>query len=190
MAHFDLLVMTSANLTEEPLCADNSEALQRLSQIADTFLIHDRDIVLRCDDSIVRLDPVNPDEGPVVLRRARGFVPSPVILPFKGEPVLALGPELKGTVCLTRGNRAFIGQHLGDLKNLETLEFLKEVVSHLMDILEVTPSTVIRDLHGRKLCLAEVFIYSAFDRDPVADRHIHAGGAAVEDEQSLRRGRI
>ncbi|MCJ7500215.1 carbamoyltransferase HypF [bacterium] len=147
MAQFDLLVMTSANLTEEPLCADNDEALQRLSQVADTFLVHDRDIVLRCDDSIVRLDPVNPDEGPVVLRRARGFVPSPVNLPMDGKPVLALGPELKGTVCLTRGNCAFIGQHLGDLKNLETLEFLKEVVSHLMDILEVTPSIIVRDLH-------------------------------------------
>jgi hydrogenase maturation protein HypF len=147
MDQFDLLVMTSANLTEEPLCADNDEALQRLSQISDAFLVHDRDIVLRCDDSIVRLDPVNPDEGPVVLRRARGFVPSPVNLPMDGKPVLALGPELKGTVCLTRGNQAFMGQHLGDLKNLETLDFLKEVVSHLMDILEVTPSTVIRDLH-------------------------------------------
>ena len=147
MVQFDLLVMTSANLTEEPLCADNDEALQRLSQVADAFLVHDRDIVLRCDDSIVRLDPVNPDEGPVVLRRARGFVPSPVNLPMAGKPVLALGPELKGTVCLTRGNQAFIGQHLGDLKNLETLDFLKEVVSHLMDILEVTPSIIVRDLH-------------------------------------------
>ena len=147
MAKFDLLVMTSANLTEEPLCADNNEALQRLSQIADAFLVHDRDIVLRCDDSIVRLDPVDPDERPVVLRRARGFVPSPVDLPMDGKPVLALGPELKGTVCLTRGNQAFVGQHLGDLKNLETLDFLKEVVAHLMDILEVTPSTIVRDLH-------------------------------------------
>lgn len=147
MAEFDLLVMTSANLTEEPLCAYNEEALQRLGKIADAFLVHDRDIVLRCDDSIVRLDPVNPDQGPVVLRRARGFVPSPINLPLEGEPVLALGPELKGTVCLTRGNRAFIGQHLGDLKNLQTLDFLKEVVSHLMDILEVTPSVVVRDLH-------------------------------------------
>ncbi|MDF1527021.1 MAG: carbamoyltransferase HypF [bacterium] len=147
MAQFDLLVMTSANLTEEPLCADNDEALQRLSQIADAFLIHDRDIVLRCDDSIVRLDPVNPDEGPIVLRRARGFVPSPVNLPMDGNPVLALGPELKGTVCLTRGRQAFMGQHLGDLKNLETLDFLKEVVSHLMDILEVTPLILVCDLH-------------------------------------------
>ena len=147
MAEFDLLVMTSANLTEEPLCAHNEEALERLNGIADAFLVHDRDIVLRCDDSIVRLDPVDPDGGPVVLRRARGFVPSPVDLPMEGEPVLALGPELKGTVCLTRGRRAFIGQHLGDLKNLETLDFLKEVVSHLMDVLEVTPSILVCDQH-------------------------------------------
>ena len=147
MAEFDLLVMTSANLTEEPLCADNDEARRRLEGIADAYLYHDRDIVLRCDDSIVRLDPVNPEEGPVVVRRARGFVPSPVELPIDGGCVLALGPELKGTVCLTRGNRAFIGQHLGDLKNLETLDFLKEVVSHLRDILDVNPSLVVRDLH-------------------------------------------
>jgi hydrogenase maturation protein HypF len=147
MAEFDLLVMTSANLAEEPLCAQNEEALERLNGIADAFLVHDRDIVLRCDDSIVRLDPVDPDQGPVVLRRARGFVPSPVDLPMEGEPVLALGPELKGTVCLTRGKRAFIGQHLGDLKNLETLDFLKEVVSHLMDVLDVTPSILVCDQH-------------------------------------------
>ncbi|MGD8353878.1 MAG: carbamoyltransferase HypF, partial [Pseudomonadota bacterium] len=147
MSEFDALVMTSANLTEEPLCAGNEEALERLAGIADAWLTHDRDIILRCDDSIVRLDPVAPDKGPVVLRRARGFVPSPVELPVDGEPVLALGPELKGTVCLTRGNRAFIGQHLGDLKNLETIDFLKEVVLHLTDILQVTPSMILRDLH-------------------------------------------
>lgn len=147
MDRFDLLVMTSANLAEEPLCADNEEARQRLARIADVFLVHDRDIVLRCDDSIVRLDPVSTEKGPVVLRRARGFVPSPVDLPVEGDPVLALGPELKGTVCLTRGNRAFIGQHLGDLTNLQTLDFLREVVTHLMDILEVTPSLIARDLH-------------------------------------------
>ncbi|UCF89134.1 MAG: carbamoyltransferase HypF [bacterium] len=147
LARLELLVMTSANLTEEPLCAGNGEALERLGHIADAFLVHDRDIVLRCDDSIVRLDPVDRDNGPVVLRRARGFVPSPVDLPLAGRPVLALGPELKGTVCLTRGARAFIGQHLGDLTNLQTLDFLKEVVSHLMEILDVTPSMIARDLH-------------------------------------------
>jgi hydrogenase maturation protein HypF len=147
MEECEVLVMTSANLSEEPLCAENEEARERLDGIADAFLTHDREIVLRCDDSIVRLDTSKPEGGGVVLRRARGFVPSPVMLPLSGKPVLALGPELKGTVCLTRDDRAFIGQHLGDLKNLETLDFLKEVTSHLMDILEVEPSVIVRDLH-------------------------------------------
>ncbi|UCG39407.1 MAG: carbamoyltransferase HypF, partial [bacterium] len=147
MERFRVLVMTSANISEEPLCSGNEEALARLGGIADAFLTHDREIVLRCDDSIVRPDPLDPASGPVVLRRARGYVPSPVLLPLSGKPVLALGPELKGTVCLTRGDRAFIGQHLGDLKNLETLHFLREVTTHLMDILEVTPQAVACDLH-------------------------------------------
>jgi len=147
MEEFDVLVMTSANMSEEPLCAENHEALERLSSIADAYLFHDREIVLRCDDSIVRLAPAGMDEGPVVLRRARGFVPAPVLLPVGGDPILALGPELKGSICITRGDRAFIGQHLGDLKNLETADFLKEVVGHLMDILDVTPSAIVCDLH-------------------------------------------
>ena len=147
MEEFDTLIMTSANVAEEPLCADNDEAQKRLSGIADVYLVHDRDIVLRCDDSIVMPDGNSSGRGPVVLRRARGFVPAPVPLPMSGDPVLALGPELKGSVCLTRGNQAFIGQHLGDLKNLETLNFLREVVAHLMDILQVSPKALACDLH-------------------------------------------
>ncbi len=147
MEKFPALIMTSANLSDEPLCAGNDEAVGRLGGIADTFLVHDRKIVLRCDDSIVRPDTKNPENGRLVLRRARGFVPAPVFLPMKGIPVLALGPELKGTVCLTKGDRAFIGQHLGDLKNLDTVSFLKEVVTHLMDILEVAPEAIACDLH-------------------------------------------
>ncbi|NOY86942.1 MAG: carbamoyltransferase HypF [Deltaproteobacteria bacterium] len=147
MEEFDALVMTSANIAEEPLSADNEEAQRRLSGIADIYLMHDREIVLRCDDSIVMPNRDDPAKGPVVLRRARGFVPAPVPLPMSGDPVLALGPELKGTVCLTRGNQAFIGQHLGDLKNMETLLFLREVVTHLMDILQVSPRAVACDMH-------------------------------------------
>ncbi|TNF48530.1 carbamoyltransferase HypF [bacterium] len=147
MENFQALVMTSANLTEEPLCADIDEAKTRLAGIADAYLTHDRRIVLRCDDSIVRPADEEPERGPIVLRRARGFVPAPVFLPSNGRPVLALGPELKGTVCLTRGNKAFLGQHLGDLTNLETLEFLGEVVVHLKDILDVEPEAVACDLH-------------------------------------------
>ncbi|MEE8320054.1 MAG: carbamoyltransferase HypF [bacterium] len=147
MEEFPVLIMTSANLSDEPLCAGNEEAVSRLSGIADAYLVHDREIVLRCDDSIVRPDTREPEKGPLVLRRARGYVPAPVFMPVEGDSVLALGPELKGTVCLTKGNRAFIGQHLGDLKNIETIDFLKEVVSHLTDILEVEPLAIACDMH-------------------------------------------
>lgn len=144
---FPALIMTSANLSDEPLCAGNDEAVERLGNIADAFLVHDRGIVLRCDDSIVRPDILSPEKGPLVIRRARGFVPAPVMLPVEGSPVLALGPELKGTVCMTRGDRAFIGQHMGDLKNFDTVNFLKEIVKHLTDILEVEPAAIACDLH-------------------------------------------
>jgi hydrogenase maturation protein HypF len=154
MEEFPVLVMTSANLSEEPLCSGDEEALERLEGIADAFLMHDRGIVLRCDDSVVRPADDHPEAGPVVLRRARGFVPAPILLTRSGPPVLALGPELKGTVCLTREDRAFIGQHLGDLKNLETVQFLTEVVRHLTDILQVTPEALVCDLHPDYLTTA------------------------------------
>lgn len=147
MENFPVLVMTSANITEEPLCADYDEAKRRLAGIADAYLTHNRRIVLRCDDSVVRPANEEPEKGPIVLRRARGFVPAPIFLPSEGRPVLGLGPELKGTVCLTRDNKAFLGQHLGDLTNLETLEFLREVIVHLKDILDVEPEAVACDLH-------------------------------------------
>ncbi|UCF31480.1 MAG: carbamoyltransferase HypF [bacterium] len=147
MEEFPMLVMTSANISEEPLCSGDEEVRTRLDGIADAFLMHDREITLRCDDSIVRPDADCPERGPIVLRRARGFVPAPVPLNRPGAEVLALGPELKGTVCLTKGDKAFIGQHLGDLKNLETVDFLREVVLHLADILQITPEALACDLH-------------------------------------------
>jgi hydrogenase maturation protein HypF len=144
MREFPVLVMTSGNLADEPLCADNAEAVERLGGIADGLLVHDRDIVLRCDDSIVRASGV-------VMRRARGFVPAPVAIPpmgpVPGPCVLCLGAEMKGSVCITRGDRAFIGQHLGDLSSERAALFLLESVRHLLSILEVEPKAVAHDLH-------------------------------------------
>ncbi len=148
MEAFPLLIMTSANLSDEPLCAGNAEAVDRLHGVADAFLVHDREIVLRCDDSIVRPAREERQRGPVVLRRARGFVPAPVALPGgEGPPVLALGAEMKGSVCVTRGGAAFIGQHLGDLQGEQAGEFLLEVTRHLLEILGVAPAAVACDLH-------------------------------------------
>lgn len=139
------LVMTSGNASNEPICLGNRESLRRLAHIADAFLLHDRDILIRTDDSVVRA--VQGEDGPLFMRRARGFVPRPVRLPDSGPCVLATGPELKNTLCITRNDMAFVSQHIGDMHNLETLGFFREIAAHLADILQVEPEAVVRDLH-------------------------------------------
>ncbi len=140
---FKALVMTSGNLSEEPIAIDNREAVTRLSGLADYFLVHNRDILLRCDDSVVRV------AGGVTrqLRRSRGFVPVPVFLKDEQPSVLAVGGELKNTVCLTKGKHAFLSQHIGDLENAESYSFFHEAIRHLERILEIRPEVIAYDLH-------------------------------------------
>lgn len=140
---FAALVMTSGNISEEPIAIDNAEAVQRLAGLADSFLVHDRDILLRCDDSVVR-----PVAGGIrQMRRSRGYVPMPVFLDQEMPAVLAVGGELKNTVCLGRGKQAFLSQHVGDLENAESYEFFGETIERLERILEITPQIVAYDLH-------------------------------------------
>jgi hydrogenase maturation protein HypF len=140
---FKALVMTSGNLSEEPIAIDNREAVHRLHGLADYFLVHDRDILLRCDDSVVRV------AGGVTrqLRRSRGFVPVPVFLKEDQPSVLAVGGELKNTICLTKGKHAFLSQHVGDLENIESYSFFHEAIEHLGRILEIRPQIIAYDLH-------------------------------------------
>jgi hydrogenase maturation protein HypF len=138
-----VLVMTSGNLSEEPICIANDEALNRLAGIADTFLLHDREIYVRSDDSVL----MRVAGAQRFLRRGRGFVPRPLLLSESGPPVLALGGELKNTVCLLKGEQAIVGQHLGDLKNLSAYEFFRENIAHLLKIFECEPELVVHDLH-------------------------------------------
>jgi hydrogenase maturation protein HypF len=142
-AGFAALVMTSANLSEEPIAIDNAEAFGRLGKIADDFLIHDREIYLRSDDSIVRHSAGYMRH----IRRSRGYVPVPVFLKDAIPPVLACGAELKNTVCLTRGNQAFVSQHIGNLENRATDDFFRLTVDHLKRILDIDPQIVACDLH-------------------------------------------
>jgi hydrogenase maturation protein HypF len=135
-----LLVMTSANPHSEPLVIGNDEALARLSTIADAYLMHDRAIVVRCDDSVVRA-------GPAFIRRARGYVPVPTPLADGGPVVLALGGYLKNTVCVMKEHEAFLSQHVGSLDNAAAVGFLEETVAHLLAILEVKPDLIAHDLH-------------------------------------------
>ena len=133
------LVMTSANPHGEPLVIGNDEALLRLQGIADAFLLHDRDIVVRCDDSVRR--------GTGFIRRARGYVPQAIKLPQTGPSVLAVGGWFKNTICITRGDEAFVSQHIGDLDNAAACGFFEESVAHLLHILDVAPEIVAHDLH-------------------------------------------
>ena len=144
---FRALVMTSGNISDEPICKDNDEAIERLSGVADAFLVHDRDIHVRSDDSVVNLAG-----GEVsMLRRSRGYAPLPVFLREPLPCVLALGGELKNTLCLTDGRRAFLSQHVGDLENIATLRFFREVAEHFTRILGLTPTVFAHDMHPEYL---------------------------------------
>ena len=128
------LVMTSGNLSEEPIATDNAEARERLANLADAFLMHDRDIHVRCDDSVVRVfseqSPITNHQLPITypIRRSRGYSPFPVKLPFEVPPLLATGSELKNTFCLTNRNYAFLSHHIGDMENYETLKSFEQGV--------------------------------------------------------------
>ncbi len=137
------LVMTSGNASSDPICLGNREALRRLGNIADFFLLHDRDILIRCDDSVLRIVHGQPQ----FIRRARGYTPAPIDLAGDGPTVLGVGPLLKNTLCLTKGSQAFVSQHIGDLEHLEAYGFFQEISCHLTDILQVKPRAVVHDLH-------------------------------------------
>ena len=173
------LVMTSGNYSEEPIAIGNDEALERLAPLADFFLLHDREILQRCDDSIMRVA----DKKPRLIRRARGFVPRPVGVPveFK-KPLLAVGGELKNTVALARGNHVFLSQHVGDLDNPSAYRFFEHCVEHLERIFDIRPQAIACDLHpgylstqwARKLSIPVVAV-----------QHHHAHLAAVMAENGV-----
>lgn len=137
------LVMTSGNLSDEPMVITNDEALATLSSVADAFLMHDRDILLRNDDSIVRMAA----DRPRLLRRSRGYVPLPVMLSTEVPTVLAVGAELKSTVCVTRGRLAFVSQHLGDLTYASAVEAFEPAIARFLRILNARPEAIACDTH-------------------------------------------
>jgi hydrogenase maturation protein HypF len=138
-----ILVMTSGNFGEEPIAIDNKDALARLSPLADAFLLYNRDIHIRSDDSVVKVD-----KGETIyLRRSRGYAPYPVKLPFEVNTILAVGGELKNAFCLTRERDAFLSHHIGDTENAETCASFEQSVEHLSHIFRVQPEIVAHDLH-------------------------------------------
>ncbi|MBN1201459.1 MAG: carbamoyltransferase HypF [Anaerolineae bacterium] len=137
------LIMTSGNYSEEPIATCNADALDRLGPLADAFLLHNRDIHIRCDDSVVRAL----DDRVLPLRRSRGYAPYPIPLPFESPPLLATGAELKNTFCLARDRSAFMSQHIGDLSNYDALRSYEHSIDHLGRLFRVEPEAVAHDAH-------------------------------------------
>lgn len=173
------LVMTSGNVSDEPICFTDVEATRRLSDIADYFLLHDRRIHMRTDDSVVRV--VNGREA--IVRRSRGYAPAPIKMPFHFErQILACGAELKNTFCLTRDQYAFVSHHIGDLENLETLKSFTEGIEHFKRLFNLQPEAIAYDLHpeylSTKYALAQTEIAMKLG---VQHHHAHIASCMVDN---------
>jgi hydrogenase maturation protein HypF len=178
----EVLVMTSGNLSDEPICTDNIDARERLANLADAFLLHDRDIHIRTDDSVMRV--FNKKASPV--RRSRGYAPFPVHLPWNVPPLLATGAELKNTFCITNQNYAFLSHHIGDLENYETLKSFEEGVRHYEAIFRVKPEAIACDLHPNYLATRYAIERAERESIPsISIQHHHAHIASLMAENGL-----
>jgi hydrogenase maturation protein HypF len=176
---FMALVMTSGNISDEPIVISNEEAWQHLHSVADWFIFHNREIYTRVDDSVARVFA----EKPCVLRRSRGYAPYPIDLGNPVSEILACGAELKNTFCLTKGQYAFPSQHIGDVDNFETLEFFKETLERMKKLFRVQPRAVAHDLHP-------LYLTAKFARElpleKIGVQHHHAHIASCVAENGLR----
>jgi hydrogenase maturation protein HypF len=192
------LVMTSGNLSEEPIATDNDEARQRLSSLADAFLMHNRAIRTRCDDSVVRvmdgkltgseLDETGDSSpaSPYFLRRSRGYAPDSLQLPYQVPSILATGPELKNTFCLTREKYAFLSHHIGDMENYETLRSFEDGVQHFERLFRIKPEAIAYDLHPNYLSTRYALQRSQRDNIPAFGvQHHHAHIAACMADNGM-----
>jgi hydrogenase maturation protein HypF len=204
---FTALVMTSGNLSEEPIATANDEARERLATLADAFLMHNRDIHLRCDDSVVRiftsyqlldsqrtsLDTAEQRRlldrriaSTYPIRRSRGYSPFPVRLPMQAPQILATGSELKNTFCITNKNYAFLSHHIGDMENYETLRSFELGVEHFEKLFRVKPEVIAHDLHPSYLATRYALDRSERENIPaIGVQHHHAHSAACMAEHGL-----
>ncbi len=174
------LVMTSGNLSEEPIARDNDEALRRLGGIADYFLLHNRDISARYDDSVYIVD-----DRPRAIRRARGYAPHPVFLPYRSKQILACGAEEKNTFCLTKDEHAFLSQHIGDMENEETLEHFENTIGLYRKLFRVEPEIIACDMHPEYLS-TKYARKTGFEQGlnviPVQHHHAHIVSCLAENK--------
>jgi hydrogenase maturation protein HypF len=174
------LVMTSGNISDEPIAYRDDDALERLTAIADVFLVHDRAIQTRTDDSVVR----SVRGQPLMLRRSRGYVPEPLTLPIAAPvPLLACGAEQKATFCVARGDRAWVGHHIGDLEHVATLTAYREGIGHFERMFAVAPELVAHDLHPDYL--STQYALELDDVELLGVQHHHAHLAACLAEHGV-----
>lgn len=177
----EVLVMTSGNLSGEPICTGNSEALEKLGGIADYFLLHNRDIVTKVDDSVIRIV-----RGRLqMIRRSRGYAPLPLTGNDYGKSILACGAEQKNTFCLSRDDQFFLSQHIGDLKGPDNIDFFEESVEYMKSILDVSFEQIVCDLHPDYLSSRYA---ASLSSDCIRVQHHHAHAAAIMAEHNLREG--
>src|SRR3990170_505617 len=183
-----VLVMTSGNFSEEPIATENQDALERLGPLADAFLLHNRDIHIRCDDSVVRVDHKqngrsNEGQQPEIihLRRSRAYAPYPISLPFDSVPSLAVGGELKNTFCLTRDRYAFLSHHIGDMENAEVYESFEQGVEHLNRLFRVKPELIAHDMHPGYFTTQYAERITDIPRVPVQHHHAHIAACMTDN---------
>lgn len=178
-AHFEALVMTSGNMSEEPIVKDNDETMEKLSGLVDAFLLHNRDIFMRVDDSVVRVtenregsgvrreelrkpsSPITHSGSLSFIRRSRGYAPEPIALHDDGPDVMGCGADLKNTFTLTRGRFAILSQHIGDMENYETLKFFEESLHNIKRVYRAEPVAIAHDLHPDYLSTRWAFMQGA-----------------------------
>jgi hydrogenase maturation protein HypF len=189
-----VLVMTSGNFSEEPIATDNLEAFERLASLADAFLIHNRDIHVRCDDSVVRVDHwqnANGEAAPqppvIYLRRSRAYAPYPVKLPFDLPASLAVGGELKNTFCLSRERYAFLSHHIGDMENVEVYQSFEQGVEHLSRLFRVQPEFIAHDMHPGYFTTRYAEEQRNIPRVPVQHHHAHIAACMADNGLADRR---
>lgn len=179
------LVMTSGNVSDEPIAFRNDDALERLHGIADAFLVHNREIRTRCDDSVTTVFRGRP----YILRRSRGHVPEPLILPVAApKHVLAVGAELKNTFCLARDSMYFVSHHIGDLENAETLAAFEDSLAHMKRLLYVEPEVVVYDLHPDYLATKYALSLRGVEKIGIQHHHAQVLSCVAEcliDDESL-----
>jgi hydrogenase maturation protein HypF len=182
---YSVLVMTSANYRGNPILTENQQVREQLKSVADAYLFHNREIHIHCDDTVARSTPIE-SEKPLLypIRRSRGYSPFPLNLPASGKPALGVGAELKNTFCLTKENYAFLSQHIGDLKNYQTLQSFEKSIHHFENLFRIQPELIAHDLHPNYLSTRYALARckgSSLETVPVQHHHAHIAACLADN---------